>query len=337
MRKLSVRFRVALFAGAAFLFASPLTGIFLLASLWPSYAHATETIRLAVPQKGNWDTSIAEWGARQGFFQEQGLDLAVTYTQGGASNEQAVISGSVDLGVATGTLGIISAYVKGAPVRIIAAEMTGAPDMYFYARAGSGIKSLADSHGKTIAYSNPGSSSNLVTLALLKQAGIADAKPVAGGGIQNIFVQVMSGQLDIGHATPPIGVPELRAGKIVEVARANDVAELRNQTLRVNVANLDFLRAHRDAVIRFAKAYDKSLHWAFADPKAIDYYADGMNVSRDLALAASKYYTREAEQPYQIKGLQRTLDDALAAKRIDRPMTPEDIKGLIDIVWKPGS
>ncbi len=35
-------------------------------------------------------------------------------------------------------------------------------------------------------------------------------------------------------------------------------------------SNLDFLRAHRDAVIRFAKAYDKSLAWAFSDPKAID-------------------------------------------------------------------
>jgi NitT/TauT family transport system substrate-binding protein len=302
----------------------------------PALGARAETIRVAVPQKGNWDTSIAEWGSRQGFFKDRGLDLVFTYTEGGATTEQAVISGSVDLAVATGTLGIISAYVKGAPIRIIAAEMTGAPDMYFYALAGSGIKSLADAHGKTIAYSNPGSSSNLVTLALLKQAGIADAKPIAGGGIQAIFTQVMSGQIDIGHAVPPIGLAALDEGKIVVVARANDVAALRGQTVRVNVANLDFLRAHRDAVVRFAKAYDKSLNWIFADPQAIDYYAAGMNVSRDLAVAASKYYTKAAEQPYQIEGLQKTLDDAYDAKRIDRPMTPADVKGLIDIVWKPG-
>jgi NitT/TauT family transport system substrate-binding protein len=321
---------------AGLLLVSLWPSVFLLASLWPSYAYAAETIRVAVPQRGNWDTSIAEWGSRQGFFKEQGLDLVFTYTEGGATTEQAVISGSVDLAVATGTLGIISAYVKGAPIRIIAAEMTGAPDMYFYALASSGIKSLADSHGKTIAYSNPGSSSNLVTLALLKQAGITDAKPIAGGGIQGVFTQVMSGQIDIGHAVPPIGIPALNEGKIVVVARANDVTGLDHQTVRVNVANLDFLRAHRDAVIRFAKAYDKSLNWVFADPQAIDYYAEGMNVSHDLALASSKYYTKAAEQPYQIKGLQRTLDDALAAKRIDHPMTPADIKSLIDIVWKPG-
>ena len=302
----------------------------------PGFGFASETIRVAVPQKGNWDTSISEWGSRQGVFKEQGLDLVFTYTEGGATTEQAVISGSVDLAVATGTLGIISAYVKGAPIRIIAAEMTGAPDMYFYALAGSGIKSLQDAHGKTIAYSNPGSSSNLVTLALLKQAGITDAKPVAGGGIQGIYTQVMSCQLDIGHAVPPIGIAALDEGKIVVVARANDVVALRSQTLRVNVVNLDYLRAHRDAVIRFAKAYDKSLNWAFADPKAVDYYAAGMNVPRDQAVTASKYYSKAAEQPYEIKGLQQTLDDALEAKRIDHPMTPADLKGLIDIVWKPG-
>jgi NitT/TauT family transport system substrate-binding protein len=302
----------------------------------PDLGFASETIRVAVPQKGNWDTSISEWGSRQGFFKEQGLDLVFTYTEGGATTEQAVISGSVDLAVATGTLGIISAYVKGAPIRIIAAEMTGAPDMYFYALAGSGIKSLQDAHGKTIAYSNPGSSSNLVTLALLKQAGITDAKPVAGGGIQGIYTQVMSGQLDIGHAVPPIGIAALDEGKIVVVARANDVVALRSQTLRVNVVNPDYLRAHRDAVIRFAKAYDKSLNWAFADPKAIDYYAAGMNVPRDQAVTASKYYSKAAEQPYEIKGLQQTLGDALEAKRIDHPMTPADLKGLVDIVWKPG-
>jgi NitT/TauT family transport system substrate-binding protein len=297
-----------------------------------------ETVRLAVPQKGNWDVSISEWGAKQGFFKAEGIDLALTYTAGGATTEQAVISGSVDLAVGTGLLGIISAYVKGAPVRIISAEMTGVPDLYFFARADSGIKSLKDSHGKTIAYSNPGSSSNLVTLALLRQAGITDAKPIAGGAITAVFTQVMSGQIDIGHAVPPIGLPELKAGKIVIVARANDVPEIRNQTVRVNVANGDFIKNHRDTVVRFMRAYDKSMHWAYSgDPKVIDYFAEGMNVSHELAAEAAKYYAIESMQPYEIKELPETLKDALEFKRIPKPMTPDDLKGLFDIAWHPGS
>jgi NitT/TauT family transport system substrate-binding protein len=294
-----------------------------------------ENIKVVIPQKGNWDTSIADFGVKQGFFKEVGLDVDEVFTEGGASNEQAVISGSADFAMSTGTLGIISAYVKGAPVRIISAETTGVPDMYFFALAGSGIKSLKDAGGKTIAYSNPGSSSNLVTLALIKMVGV-DAKPVAGGSIQSVFTQVMSGQIDIGHSVPPYGLKEIKEGKIVVIAHGNDEPDIRNQTVRVNVVNLDFLEKHRDVAIRFAKAYDKSLNWAYSDPKALDYYAEGMNVPLDLAKEAVTYYPREAMQAYEIKNLQRTLDDAYAFKRIPKPMKPEDIKGLIDIVWQPG-
>jgi NitT/TauT family transport system substrate-binding protein len=302
----------------------------------PLAAHA-ETLKVAVPQKGNWDTSIPDFGIKQGFFAAEGLDLQVTYTEGGATTEQAVIGGSVDVAIGTGLLGIISAYVKGAPVRVMSAEMTGVPDMYFFVPADSAIKSLKDAHGKTVAYSNPGSSSNPVALALLKQAGITDAKPVAAGGIQGIFTQVLSGQLDIGHSVPPIGLKELAEGKIRIIAWGNDVPEIRDQTVRVNVVNLAVLQQRRDAVVRFMRAYDKTIDWAYSgDPKALQYYAEGMNVAPDLAAQAFKYYPKPVMQTGEIKGLGRTLQDALDAKRIPKAMTPDEIKGLFDIVWQPG-
>jgi NitT/TauT family transport system substrate-binding protein len=299
-----------------------------------SFAQA-ETLKVAIAQKGNWDTSIVDFGVAQGFFKAEGLDIVPTYTEGGASNEQAVISGSTDLAIGTGLLGIISAYTKDAPVRVIAAEMTGLPDLYFFARADRGIKSLKDATGKTIAYSNPGSSSNLATLALLRQAGI-EAKPIAGGALPAVFTQVMTGQIDIGHTVPPMGLAELKKGEIVVVARANDVPEIHDQTVRVNVANLTFLTAHRDLAVRFVRAYQKSLDWSFSDPKAIDYFADGKAVSRALAEEAFRYYTKSDEQPYEIKGLARTLNDAYEFKRIPRPMTVDEVKGLFDII-KPAS
>ncbi|MDB5406126.1 MAG: aliphatic sulfonates transporter [Rhodospirillales bacterium] len=267
-----------------------------------------ETIKLAIPQRGNWDTEIAEWGQKQGFFKEQDLDLAITYTEGGASNEQAVISGSVDIAVGTGILGIISAYVKGAGIRIIASEATGAPDLFFFALTTSGIKSMQDTHGKTI----------------------------AGGAIQGVFTQVMSGQIDVGHSVLPLGLKEIKEGKIVVIARANDVPAVSNQTVRVNVANLAFIQQHRDLVVRFAKAYDKSLNWAYSDAKVLDYYGEGMHVSQEMAKEASTFFPKASMQPYEIRSLDLTLEDAFNFKRIPQPMKPEDIKDLIDIVWKPG-
>ena len=86
---------------------------------------AEETLKLAVGQRGNWDTSVSELGQREGIFKKHGLTLEIVYTQGAGETQQAVISGSVDIGVAAGIMGVLSAYSKGAPVRLIGAETTG--------------------------------------------------------------------------------------------------------------------------------------------------------------------------------------------------------------------
>src|SRR3546814_10089911 len=65
--------------------------------------------------------------ARPIFFKKHGLELDILYTQGGGETQQAVISGSVDVGVAAGTLSVLGAFSQGEPVRILGAQATGAP------------------------------------------------------------------------------------------------------------------------------------------------------------------------------------------------------------------
>src|SRR5271154_636043 len=229
------------------------TAVALVAVLAASLPQATraETLKLAVPQRGSWGTSYADLGIRQGYFKAAGLDIEITYTEGGATNEQAVISGSVDIAIETGFLGILAAYVKSAPVRVISPASTGAPEVFWYAKAGSGIASLKDAHGKSVGFSNPGSASNLILLQLLKEAGVTDAKLVPVGASQNGLPMVMTGQIDICYAVPPVALPELQAKTIVHVAGGNDSDAVRNETVRVNAANLDSLQHKRDAMTRF--------------------------------------------------------------------------------------
>ena len=87
-------------------------------------ARADDLIRLAIGQRGLWDSAIAELGQAAGIFKRHGLELQVVYTSGGGETQQAVISGSVDIGVSAGSLGVLSIFAKGAPVRIIAGEAT---------------------------------------------------------------------------------------------------------------------------------------------------------------------------------------------------------------------
>ena len=67
-------------------------------------AFGQDTLKLAIGQRGNWDTSVAEVGQRIGIFKKHNLVLELLYTQGGGETQQAVISGSVDIGVAAGVM-----------------------------------------------------------------------------------------------------------------------------------------------------------------------------------------------------------------------------------------
>ena len=116
-----------------------------------SSALAQDKVKLAIGQRGNWDTSVSEIGQRAGIFKKHGLELEIVYTQGAGETQQAVISGSVDIGIAAGIMGVLSAYSKGAPVRVIGAETTGAKDLYWYVKSDSPIKSLKDTDDKVAA------------------------------------------------------------------------------------------------------------------------------------------------------------------------------------------
>src|SRR5450755_1087302 len=186
-----------------------------------SPAQALDNVKIAAGQRGNWDTSVSEVGQRAGIFKKHGLELEILWTQGGGETQQAVLSGSVEIGVATGIMGVLSAYSKGAPVRIIGAETTGASDLYWYVPSTSTIKSLKDTKGKTIAYSTNGSSTHGIVTAFMKQYDLK-AKPTATGGPAPTLTQVMTNQIDVGWSAPPFGLQQLDEGKIRIIATGND-------------------------------------------------------------------------------------------------------------------
>jgi NitT/TauT family transport system substrate-binding protein len=299
---------------------------------------AAEKLKVAVPQKGFWDSSWVEFGEVAGFFKAAGLEIEVFYTEGGAQTVATVVSGSVDIALSNGILGAIGTYGKGGdatPYRIISAEMTGAHELFWWVKADSPVKSLKDADGKTIAFSSPGSSSNLILLTLLRQAG-SKAKPTPTGGIPSTFTQTMTGQIDIGWSVVPFALKDVNDGKIRIVARASEATELQNQTIRVNLANVQSLKTKRPSIIKFMQAIEKSIDWAYTDPRAIDIFARNMKVSRDIAKkAVDEFYPKSAMQLGEIRDLERSLKDAHDYKFLPTPKTAKDIAGLFDIVYKP--
>jgi ABC-type nitrate/sulfonate/bicarbonate transport system substrate-binding protein len=295
-------------------------------------AHAQDTLKLAVGQRGNWDTSVAEIGQRSGIFKKHGLNLEILYTQGGGETQQAVLSGSVDIGVAAGVMGVLSAFSKGAPVRVIGAETTGASDLFWYVKADSPIKSLKDTEGKTIAYSTNGSSTHGIVNAFMKQYDLK-AKPTATGGPAPTLTQVMSNQIDVGWSAPPFGLDQLDAKQIRIIASGNDASAFKGQTVRLLITNTQTLQTRKPQVDRFMKAYRETIDYMYSDdPAMFKTYAEFVGISIEKAKRTRDgFFPRPSIDPDRIIGLDTIVQDAVALKYTAAPLTQAQLGELIQI------
>jgi NitT/TauT family transport system substrate-binding protein len=294
-------------------------------------ASAADLFKITVGQRGNWDTSIAHLGEKAGIFKKHGIDLEIIYTSGSGETLQPVIAGSADLGFAVGTQGAMAAYAKGAPVRIIGAEATGAAD-YWYAKTSSPIKTLQDTNGRTIAFSTQGSSTQSIVRAFIDEFKLT-AKPTATGNPSATLTTVMTDQVDVGWASPPFGLKEIDAGQIRVVAKATDSALVRGQTIRVIVANAQALATRKEAIDRFMAAYRETIDYMYSDnPQVFKDYAEFVKVPEAMAKhVRDDYFPKSLVDPDTIKGLDGLMKEAVNLKFISEPLTQKQLDELIQI------
>jgi len=296
-----------------------------------SPAYADDLVKLTIGQRGNWDTAITHLGDKAGIFKKHGLQLEMIYTSGSGETLQPVIAGGVDLGLAVGTLGAMAAYSKGAPVRIVGAQATGAAD-YWYAKDPA-IKTLQDTNGHTIAYSSNGSSTHSVVRAFIDEFKLAGANTQTTGSPSSTLTAVMTDQVDVGWASPPFGLKEIEEGKIHIVAKATDSALVRGQTIRVVVANAEMLTKRKDVLERFMQAYRESIEYMYSDnPQVIKDYADFVRVPEPVAKRVrDEFFPQSLVNPDEIHGLDSLMAEAVTLKFIPAPLSKEQAAELIQI------
>ena len=301
------------------------------ALLISSSAQAADQLKLAIGAPGNWDTCVSEVGKRAGIFAKHGLTLEMLFTNGGGETMQAVISGSVDIGIAAGTAAAMGAHVKGAPVRILLAGTTGTSDLFWYVPAASPIKSFADTNDKTVAYSTNGASTHTTLLALVDTFKTT-AKPTGTGSGAVTLTQAMTGQVDVGWASPPFGLKQIRSGEIRVIARGSDAPSTRDQTVRVHIVNAQALATRKDVIDRFVKAYRESLAYLYETPEGLKHYADYAQIDLDLAAKIrDEFMPRTAMNPDNVSGIEAITKDAIAFKVLQKPLTEAELKELIQI------
>jgi NitT/TauT family transport system substrate-binding protein len=296
-------------------------------------ALAQDRLKVAIGQRGSFENAISELGQDAGFFKKRNLVLETLYTQGSGESQQAVISGSVDIGIGIGMVSGLSAFQKGAPIRAIGGTMKGVYE-FWYVPANSPIKTFKDAAGKSVAFSTRGSSTNLVVLGLEKIYGVK-VNPVATGSPPATYTQVMSGQIDVGWTVAPLQLDALLDGRIRILAQGNEVPEMREQTVRLIAVNAVALEKNRDVFRRYMEGYRETLNWMYDSPEALKIYAKWAPTTEEIAkVTRDKFVIRANADPDVISGVDQAMADGVAFKLLAEPLKKEQLDQFFQLMKK---
>ena len=306
-----------------------------------SAAAARTKIIVVVPHRILFTVALPVYIAQEkGFYRENNIDVDAVFTRGGGENVQAVVSGDAQIGLGTGTLAVISAFVKKAPIKIAAAEITGM-DAFWYVQSSTPIRKMEDLAGKKVAYSRPGASSHMAVLAIadqIKAKGLKPAEPVSLGGIPEVYTAVRTGQTDAGWSVAPFQLDLVEKGVLRVVVKGEEITAMREITPRVHFLNNDFAAKNPDAVRGFFRAQQRALDYMFEhkeDTAKIWIRRAEMKYPEAAVLKTWDYYNRAAMTLKPIRGLQATIEDGMRNKFLTQPLTQAEINSLIDLSFLP--
>src|SRR5688572_26978345 len=307
-----------------------------------SWAAAARTkIIVVVPHRILFTVALPVYVAQEkGFYRDANIDVDAVFTRGGGENVQAVVSGDAQIGLGTGTLAVISAFVKKAPIKVAAAEITGM-DAFWYVQSSTAMRKIEDLAGKKIAYSRPGSSTHMAALAIadqIKAKGLKPAEPVSLGGIPEVYTAVRTGQTDAGWSVAPFQLDLVEKGVLRVVVKGDEITAMREITPRVHFLNNDFAAKNPDAVRGFFRAQQRALDYMFehkADAAKIWIKRAEMKYPETAVLKTWDYYNRAAMTLKPIRGLQATIEDGIRNKFLTQPLTQAEINNLIDLSFLP--
>jgi NitT/TauT family transport system substrate-binding protein len=218
-----------------------------------SSTQAADKINVGKAVQDVWLYTPADVGIEEGIFAKNGLDVEISIMSGGAKLQQALLSGSIDIGLGGSQAMALS--VKGAPTVAIAA-LAGPPAGFsILVLPDSPIKSVADLKGKSIGFASNGSILDWLQQRLSIQQGWGQhgMKGIAAGGSQASEAALKSRQLDAIISTTETGF-SLEARHEARIL-SNMQPFAPDLITQVIFARQPYLAEHPDRVERFLKGW----------------------------------------------------------------------------------
>jgi NitT/TauT family transport system substrate-binding protein len=294
-----------------------------------SPALAADKVRLVNSTKVVFETEHPYAAKENGIFKKYGLDVSIIHGSGGAASLQAVITGSQDVVWGNGVLGVLSAYSRGAPVRILGSNIRGVGDLYWYVKTNSPIKKFTDlKAGMEFTYSRPGSTTNLATIFIKKALGLK-AKLVSVGGPSGSRTQLMSGQVATGWSVFPLNKNLLREKKIRIIGTGSAAAGLNGVTIRVIVANSNWLKKNRGVARRLMVAFAEGQYRTYTNDKQMRAYAKRWKLNYEDVKDSAQDVPLRVATFLPVAGLDKINRIALENRKIKKLLTAAQLKELV--------
>jgi len=275
------------------------------AAMATSTATAAETIRVGLPTKTFWPTTVAETAVRQKLFEKEGLTAELTIYRSGAETFEGMAAGAADIILDPPSL-VSAGRKKGVMSKIVGSATMGNFGWQLMVGAKSTLD-VKDLNGKKVGITAAGSGSDLLALWTIQDRKIDFTRvPVGGGGL---VPNLLAGNIDAAVVYSPLSFqilksgeartiidyatavpPNLTAGWIVLDKFADAKPAVVQKALNALYGAVAFMRANRDVTVKLiADLYEMP-----AEIAALEYENTIMKLETDGDMSGPK--VRDAVQ-----------------------------------------
>ena len=231
--------------------------LFLFAALYiaaPGAGRADERVVAAYDGFAGFQGPI--WATRElGLFKKYGLNGELVLITGAARGMAALVSGSIDFAMGSGTASL-PIRLRGGDVVILGGALNKFPFSFI---AQKEIRKPADLVGKKIGILNFGGSTDLAVSLALKEWNLPRSSMTifAAGGAPERLAGLSSRVIDATVLSPPETIAATRMGMSI-LANLSDLKASFPQT--VITTRRSFLEKNRETVKRYVRAYSEAIH-----------------------------------------------------------------------------
>ena len=262
-------------------------------------AQAAETVRIGLPTKTYWPTTIAETAVRQKLFEKEGIAAELTIYRGGAETFEAMAAGAADV-ILDATSLVSAGRKKGVNSKVLANAAMGYYGWQLMTLSKSTL-GVSDLKGKKVAITSAGSGSDLLALWTQQDKKIEFTRvPVGGGGL---VPNLLAGNVDAAVVYSPLSFqisksgeartildfskevpPNLAAGWIALDKYVKEKPQMVQKTLNALYGALAFMRANKDVSVKLIA----DLYEIPAEIAALEYENTIMKLETDGSMDGPK-------------------------------------------------